>query len=173
MEPDAPVGATVFTVGHSNHSLERFLGLLRKHGIDLLVDVRSHPRSRFSPHFGRARLENDLREAGIRYLFLGKELGGRPADARFRDAEGRVLYDRLAAAPFFLSGIRRLEEEAARRRTAILCSEEDPAVCHRRILVGRALTRDGLRVVHIRKDGRAQAEEELPGGRTPLFDEPA
>lgn len=162
MDRDAPPGGAVFTVGHSNHTLLRFLGLLKEHRIGLLVDVRSHPRSRFLPHFGKARLEPALREAGIEYLFLGKELGGRPREREFHDAKGRVLYSRLERTPAFREGIRRVEEEAALRRTAVLCAEEDPFRCHRRLLVGRALVRDGLRLIHLRGDGRVQAEEELP-----------
>ena len=169
----------LFTVGHSNHSLEAFIGLLKRHGVAALVDVRSQPYSRHAPHFGRRQLEAASETYGIGYVFLGEELGGRPVGDEFYDAAGYVLYDRLARSPGFLDGIRRLEEELRRRRAAIVCSEEDPAGCHRRLLVGRVLAARGVAMYHIRGDGRIQMEGDLraaemdarrAAGQLPLFD---
>ena len=97
LEVDEPI--IVYTVGHSNPSLERFLDLLMAHGI----------AARFSPQFNRDHLEQVLREAHVDCVFLGKELGGRPTGDEFFDVEGRVRYDRLAESRVFL--------ESARTRT--------------------------------------------------------
>ena len=86
----------VLTIGHSNHSTERFLALLLERGVDEVVDVRSSPFSRFTPQFNHDALGDALHEAGIDYVFLGGELGGRPMDASCYDSDGRVMYDRLA-----------------------------------------------------------------------------
>ena len=69
---------TIFTIGHSNHSLEVFINLLQSHKIDVHVDVRSKPFSRFSPQFNKEGLEKTVKVSGIKYLFMGRELGGRP-----------------------------------------------------------------------------------------------
>jgi len=165
----------IYSIGHSNHVIEKFLQLLELHRIDVLVDVRSVPASRFAPQFGHARLRASVVDAAREYVFLGKELGGRPGGAEYYDDEGHVLYGVRAAAPDFVDGLARLAELSARRRVAILCSEENPESCHRRLLVSRALAPRGIGVEHIRGDGRLQQESELApmedaqGG---LFDAP-
>jgi len=151
----------VFTIGHSNHSLETFVGLLKSHKIDVLVDVRSKPFSRFSPQFNKENLEKAVKASGIKYLFLGKELGGRPQGSEFYDNHGFVLYSRIAESPLFLEGIDRLMEGIKTYRVAVMCSEENPVNCHRRLLVGRVLAKRGVSVRHIRGDGTVQDEDEL------------
>lgn len=151
----------IYSIGHSNHSLEVFLGLLRRHAIGAVADVRSQPYSRYSPQFSRKAIAAALEREGVRYVFLGQELGGRPQDDAFYDDEGHVLYGHLAVSETFLSGIERLEAGASRLRVAIMCSEEDPLHCHRRLLVARVLERQGTEVRHIRRDGRAEGEGDL------------
>jgi len=152
---------TIFTVGHSNHSLEVFIGLLKSHKIEVLVDVRSKPFSRFSPQFNKEGFERAVRASGIKYLFLGKELGGRPESSEFYDNQGFVLYSRIAESPLFLEGIDRLIRGIKTYRVAVMCGEENPVNCHRRLLVGRVLLKRGVNVRHIRGDGTVQNEDEL------------
>ena len=127
----------------------------------MIVEVRSHPFSKYATHFDTPVLSAALERAGMRYVFLGRELGGRPAGGAFYDDDGYVLYARVAASPRFREGVRRLLEWVEPYRLAILCSEEDPASCHRRLLVGRVLSEEGIDVTHIRGDGRVQTEAEL------------
>jgi uncharacterized protein (DUF488 family) len=163
----------IFSIGHSNHAMDVFLELLKKHRIDVLVDVRSRPYAKYASHFDQRPLREALTTAGIRYLFLGRELGGQPAKAAFYDADGHVIYQRLAESPLFIEGIQRLETGAPEHRIAIMCSEEDPASCHRRLLLGHVLEARGIPLDHIRGDGRVQTEEELvieeTGGQGDLF----
>lgn len=151
----------LFTIGHSNHSFERFLELLRGSGVEVLVDVRSQPYSKYTPYFDSDQLIKTLPPVGIKYLFLGKELGGRPSDSAFYDAEGHVVYARMATSPQFREGIGRLDAGARKFRVALLCGEEDPTNCHRRLLVARIMGKRGFEVTHIRGDGRLQREDEL------------
>ena len=151
----------IFTIGHSNHPIEKFLGLLRQHSIHILVDSRSHPYSKFVPHFDREPLSSYLEPCGVRYLYLGDELGGRPPEPEYYDTEGRVLYYRVAASDRFRSGIARLLKGSRDFRIAVLCSEEDPTCCHRRLLVSKVLTENGISVQHIRGSGVVQPESEL------------
>lgn len=151
----------MFTIGHSNHALQYFVDLLKKHAIEVLVDVRSQPRSKYAPHFDAHELKASMPAAGIEYLFLGRELGGQPEAPGFYDTEGFVLYSRIAESPPFQEGISRLERGIQQYRVAIMCSEENPAECHRRLLVGRVLTERGVDVLHIRGDGRLQPETEM------------
>ena len=151
----------VFSIGHSTHPIDVFVELLRGYAVESVADVRSTPFSRFNPQFNRHALERDLQAAGIRYVFLGEELGGRPDGDRFYDHEGHVLYGRMAESPRFESGLARLVKRAERSRVAVMCSEEDPAGCHRFLLVTRVLYLRGVDVAHIRGDGSTQRIEDV------------
>lgn len=157
---DAPVteSASVLTIGHSNRPLDGLIELLLRHRIEVLVDTRSQPYSRYSPHFARESLQRAVRDAGLRYLFMGDSLGGRPESRECYDAEGQVNYDKVEEQDFYKQGIDRLVDGIHRFRVCILCSEEDPVRCHRRRLVGRTLLRRGIQVEHIRGDGTIEAE---------------
>ena len=148
--------------------------LLRRHGVESVADVRTTPFSRFNPQFNRQSLERDLHPVGIRYLFLGEELGGRPDGDRFYDQEGHVLYGRMAESPRFESGLARLVEGAERSRVAAMCSEENPAGCHRFLLVTRVLHLRGTQVAHIRGDGSTQRTEDVDtfqGWSDPVYED--
>jgi uncharacterized protein (DUF488 family) len=111
------------------------------------------------PQFDKELMQRSLEESGVRYLFLGAELGGRPANPAYYDAKGRVLYSRLRDDARFQAGIARLETGMERFRVALVCGEEDPAHCHRRLLIGRVLAERGHIMIHIRGDGRLESDE--------------
>jgi uncharacterized protein (DUF488 family) len=144
--------------------------------VQVVADVCSYPYSNYSPHFDREPLARSLRAAGFAYVYLGREVGGRPEGAEYYDAEGHVLYGRVAESPAFREGLARLLKGIAEYRVAIMCSEEDPAGCHRRLLVGRVLAESGVAILHIRGDGTVQSEEELAAlsqsDQLSLFEEP-
>jgi uncharacterized protein (DUF488 family) len=152
----------LWTVGHSNQSFEAFHQLLLGAGIDVLIDVRSYPYSRFAPHFNREELAESLRGRGIRYGYLGEELGGRPAKDEHYDEEGHALYDPMAREPSFRRAIERLLSGARNHRIALMCSEADPGSCHRRLLVGKVLAEQGAELRHILRDGSVQVEHDVP-----------
>lgn len=151
-------GQPVFTIGHSTHSAEAFLALLRQHGIEALADVRSSPFSRFNPQFNRESLEQSLKAAGIRYVFLGKELGARSED-RSCYINGRVQYGRLAQTALFQSGLDRVLQGAAKYRLTLMCAEKEPLECHRTLLVAKALADRGHPVLHIHADGHLETHQ--------------
>ncbi len=121
----ASAKSIIFTIGHSTHSAEVFLALLRQHGVEAVADVRSSPFSRFNPQFNREPLEQFLKANGIWYVFLGKELGARSED-RSCYLDGRVQYGRLAQTALFQSGLDRVQQGAARYRVALMCAEKEP-----------------------------------------------
>ena len=131
-----------------------------------LVDVRTAPASRYNPQFNRANLEHELPQCGIQYVFAGKYLGGRPSDpacykSRALPLEGAdylhvVDYPEVMKRDWFVKGIQRLLELADEQTTAIMCSEEDPAQCHRHHLIAKYLLSEHpeVNVQHIRGDGK-------------------
>jgi uncharacterized protein (DUF488 family) len=143
----------VLTIGHSAHPPERFIALLRGADVTAIADVRSAPYSRHAPQFNRETLREELDRAGIAYVYLGRELGGRPAEGEFY-ADGAADYERMAQAPAFKQGLARVIEGAAKYRVALMCAERDPLTCHRCLLVGRALAERDVRVRHILDSGQ-------------------
>lgn len=153
----------LFSVGHSNHTAEHLLDLLAGPGIEVVADLRSSPRSVPAPQFDRATLEHALGERGIGYVWLGASLGGRPEADDLYDADGHVRYDLVARTDGFRSGLDRLLDGASRFTVAMMCAEEDPTACHRRLLVTRVLESEGTATVaHLSGDGRVETEADLP-----------
>lgn len=167
--------SSVFTVGHSNHSFEEFLHLLRTQNVEVVVDTRSAPYSRYASQFDHDNLPRELTQSGIKYLFLGSELGGRPKNPAYYDARGHVLYSRITADTAFVRGIARLERGIAKFRVALMCGEEDPSHCHRRLLLGRVLAERGHDLLHIRGDGRVETDAQVAAlsGKSLVNEQPA
>ena len=115
--------------------------------------------SQWAPFANRENLENLLSAAAIQYIYLGNLLGGHiPELNSNKKAERLKEYDFIRREEYFIRGLNRLRAEAEKHRTCILCSEEDPSQCHRRLLIGSSLAAQGIQVLHIRGDGRLQSE---------------
>lgn len=142
----------LFTIGHSIHSVERFIDLLKMHGITALCDVRSSPYSRYTPQFNRESLKDELVRYRIIYLYLGAELGPRSSDPTCYE-NGKVQYNRLADKDLFQQGLGRLRKGMTTHRIALMCAEKDPLTCHRMLLVCRNLRGDDIVIRHILEDG--------------------
>ena len=149
---------TVYTIGHSNGTAERLLGLLNRHGITAVADVRSQPYSRFNPQFNREDLASVLKASGLEYIFLGHELGARSSNSACH-RDGRAQYSLIAKTPAFERGIERLREGMENLRVAILCAEKEPLTCHRSILIGRYLHERSFDVQHILEDGSLEGHD--------------
>jgi len=150
----------VFTIGHSTHTQERFIALLRQHGITALCDVRSRPFSRINPQFNRDELKGVLPELGINYVFLGKELGARSDDPACYEG-GKVQYQRLARTELFQQGLARIRDGMSKGfRIALMCAEREPLECHRTILVARHLAALGSDVQHIHANGNLESHND-------------
>jgi len=170
---------TLFTIGHSNLPIDRIIELLKTQEIEILVDVRSSPYSKYNPQFNQDQFQWSIEKAGLHYKFAGDYLGGRPKDPEcYKDRQipevnadylHLVDYPTVMTKAFFQTGINDLIGFASKWRVAILCSEEDPAKCHRHHLIGRYLVDRGFSVLHIRSDGNLIKDELLPT----LSDEPS
>ena len=150
----------LLTVGHSILEFENFVTLLRDHGVDLVVDVRSTPQSARLPHFSQPAFEKLLHDNDVAYVFLGEELGGRPDDADAYRPDGLVDYQARRKSYAFQSGLDRLMKEQEGRTVAMMCAEEDPLECHRFLMVCPELTKLGVFPSHIRKGSRIEKQEE-------------
>jgi hypothetical protein len=151
----------IYTIGHSNHSIEHFLNLLKKHNVTALCDVRSHPYSKHNPQFNSDSLKQALKDNNIAYVFLGKELGARSNDSSCYESDGKVQYARIAQTAVFKEGINRLNKGMASYRIALMCAEKVPMTCHRTILICRHLRADDMKIKHILEDGCLETQQEM------------
>ncbi len=161
MRNDPPAAGRLLSVGHSNHDMTAFLSLLHLNGVTALADVRSSPYSARHPQFNREELRRALDGAGVLYVFLGDELGGRPAARELYDDEGRVDYETVRGTDFFRRGVERLLGGLGEHSVALMCSEADPLDCHRGLMIAPDLVERGVAVAHIRKDGSVETTPEL------------
>jgi uncharacterized protein (DUF488 family) len=168
---DAP--PPVFTVGYGARTVDQLIAVLRTHAIVFLVDVRTAPYSRFKPDFSKDALENALKQQGIRYVYLGDALGGRPADPECY-VDDKVDYERVKEKEFYQAGIERVRTAWQRGvRFALMCSEGKPEQCHRSKLIGETLDALGVPVAHIDEHDQVRSQDEviqrLTGGQLSLF----
>ena len=150
----------LFTIGHSNHSLDFFLELISLHRLSKIIDVRSNPYSKYSPHFNKDVLGGVLRNSNIDYMFLGRELGAQRSEDDCY-IEGKAKYDRIAHLSTFRHGLERVLQEVECNRVALMCSESDPITCHRTILISRELKKvcPDLKITHILADSTEEQQE--------------
>jgi uncharacterized protein (DUF488 family) len=145
----------LYSIGHGTRSAKDFMALLKEFGIEYLIDVRSQPYSKYNPQYNQNELKNLLEGNGIRYVFMGDSIGGRPKDVTCYDIEGNVDYKILNTKEFFKEGIQRLKTAYNKNiPAAIMCSESKPENCHRSKLIGKELNNDNIVLMHIDENGK-------------------
>jgi len=150
----------IYTVGHSTHTIERFIHLLKLHLITAICDVRSNPYSKFNPQFNRESLKKEFERNDIVYVFLGSELGGRTNNSNCI-LNGRVQYKCIAKTEKFNQGMDRILKGVKKYRIALMCSEKDPISCHRAILICRHLRHKNFQIMHILENGKLEENNAL------------
>lgn len=148
----------IYTIGHSKHQIDKFLEMLDSHQISALADVRSFPYSRLNPQFNKETLKKSLKEHGIVYVYLGKELGARTEDSSCY-VRGKVSFSCIANTNSFEKGMERLQKGMQTHQIVLMCAEKEPLSCHRTILVSRRLVELGITVYHIHEDGHLESHE--------------
>jgi len=150
--------STLYTVEHSNRTLEEFLSLITENEVTAIADVRSSPYSRMSPQFNCVLLKRSLQKKNISYVFLGQELGARrDEDCCYEDGVAR--YELIAKTEAFRDDLKRVRDGSQSHRIGMMCAEKDPLTCHRTILVHRHL-KDEIPITHIVTEGRLETQEE-------------
>lgn len=150
---------TIYSIGHSTHSWERFRSLLAEHRITAVADVRTSPASRAAPWSNRGDLKQSLSEVGISYSFLGAELGGRPSNPLLY-TNGVADYEKMARTELFKCGVDRIKVGSSDYRIALMCAERDPLECHRCLLVGRHMKNLDWAVLHILHNSEVESQEQ-------------
>jgi uncharacterized protein (DUF488 family) len=151
-----------FTIGYGDYPIDRFITFLQKISIDVIIDVRSSPYSRFNPQYNRENLENSLNRSDIGYRYMGDKIGGRYSHPSLLFPDGTVNYRKVRDTEKFQEGINQvLSIISSGKKTALMCAEKEPERCHRFALISPVLQSKGISVIHIRPDMRLQANEDL------------
>ncbi len=152
----------IYTIGHSNHSIDYFLELLNAFSINCLIDVRSVAASSYNPQYNKEPLSAFLKNNGITYLHFAEEFGARHSDVDFLDDEGKVDFEKIRKSWLFKNGVERVWLLHDKGLTiALMCSEGEPFDCHRFSMISIALKMEGFKVTHILKDKTLKSNEEL------------
>lgn len=159
----------IFTIGYSTHTTETFIDLLQKNNITALADVRSYPYSRHTPQFSIDFLKKALKEVGISYVFLGKELGARSENTAYY-RRGKIQYDLLAKDPLFIHGLERIHHGMKNYQIALMCAEKDPLDCHRAVLISRNIKKYNVNIEHIHSDGNLETHRAMELRMLRLYD---
>lgn len=139
----------IYSIGHGSKKIEDFIKELNSFNINYLIDVRSSPYSKFNPQFNRELLKQELSNAGVTYVYLGDTLGGLPSD-RSCYVDGKVEYNLIKEKEFFKEGLQRLITANEKNlNVAVMCSESKPEKCHRSKLIGQALLKHNISMIHI------------------------
>lgn len=158
----------IYTVGHSNHSIEKFINLLKSNNIDKIIELRSVPKSKYSPHFNKQQLIYELSINEISYLDMGKYLGGRPDDKSVLNIDNRIEENLIEKKDWYNNSIKQLIEISKKTNVAIMCSEENPNNCHRGYIITHTILKEGEEVYHIRGNGKVQKAQRV-GRQQTLF----
>lgn len=152
----------IYTIGYGRLPITDFINRLQEQEIGFLIDVRSQPYSRYKPEFSKDALKQQLDANGIKYVFMGDTLGGRPSDPMFYNGDNKIDYVKLSQAPFYQQGIGRLQKAHEQKlAVAIMCAEAKPEQCHRTNLIGSTLTELNIPVCHIDENNQLLTQAEV------------
>jgi uncharacterized protein (DUF488 family) len=156
-----PMKPKIYTIGHSNSESTQLFTRLKQYGIDILIDIRSKPYSKYTPQYNTESIKRACIHNGIKYYYLGSLLGGKPDDASILNDAGEIDYTLLSQKEYFVSGINNLLHLISKSNACLMCSEGRPDKCHRNLLVAPALNHYGVDVLHILPDGTTIDSEAL------------
>jgi len=152
----------IYTIGHSTHPVDYFLELIRKYGVNCIIDVRSVAASSYNPQYNEEPFKNFLKNNKIVYMHFSEEFGARQSDPDLLDEKGKVDFEKVRKSRLFQDGLERVWKGINKGEViAIMCSESEPLDCHRFSMVSVGLVEDGFEVKHILKDKSVKTNVEL------------
>jgi len=152
----------IFTIGYSGFKIDDFINILKLHNINIVVDVRSNPNSKFYPEYNRPSIEKILEINRIFYRNFHEEFGARQLDSSFFAEGGYLEFDKFVKSKQFISGVNKVEKGISAGYTfVLLCAEKNPAVCHRTIMVAREFSKLGYQIIHLMPEGQNITQSEI------------
>lgn len=150
----------IFTIGHSNYPMEKFIEMLRKYNINCVVDARETPYSKYNIQYNKESLQSTLKKEGFVYIYMGRELGARNREKESYTKEKYVDFEKAVTEEIFINAVERLRKGCEMGyKIAILGAMQEPIRCHRSIFIGRYLSKVGFNVKYILHEGNLAGEE--------------
>ena len=152
----------IYTIGHSNYTVERLIDMLKHYNINCVVDIRGTPYSKYNIQFDKETIRYTLTKAGFIYIYMAKELAAKRINKQSSNEEGYSDFEKVVKEKEFLEGIERLKNGCNKGyKIALLGAMQEPIRCHRSILVGRALRENGFNVKHILDNYSIASQEDI------------
>ena len=152
----------IYTLGHSNYTIEKLIDMLKKYNINCVVDIRGTPYSKYNVQFDKEIIKYTLTKAGFIYIYMAKEFAAKRINKESYNEEGYSDFELVVNEKDFLDGIERLKNGCNKGyRIALLGAMQEPIRCHRSILVGRALIKYGFNVKHILDDSSIASQDDI------------
>ena len=152
----------IYTLGHSNYTIEKLIDMLKKYDINCVVDIRGTPYSKYNVQFDKEIIRYTLTKAGFIYIYMAKEFAAKRINKESYNEEGYSDFELVVNEKDFLDGIERLKNGCNKGyRIALLGAMQEPIRCHRSILVGRALIKYGFNVKHILDDSSIASQDDI------------
>lgn len=152
----------IYAIGHSNYQLEKLVDMLKKYNIDVVVDIRETPYSKYNVQYNKEVFQESLKKQGFKYIYMGNEFGARRSDKGTYTKEGYADFEKVEKEEIFLEGIERLVKGCKMGyKIALLGAMQDPIRCHRSILLGRVLEQRGFNIKYIMHEGNLSCQEDI------------
>lgn len=152
----------IYTIGHSNYSVEKLIDMLKFYDINCVVDIRGTPYSKYNIQFDKETIKYTLTHSGFVYIYMAKELAAKRINKQSYNSEGYSDFEKVIHEDDFINGIQRLKIGCEKGyKIALLGAMQEPIRCHRSILVGRALRDYGFNVKHILDDYSIASQEDI------------
>ena len=152
----------IYTIGHSNYTIEKLIDMLKYYNINCVVDIRGTPYSKYNVQFDKETIRYTLSKAGFIYIYMAKELAAKRINKQSYNEEGYSDFEKVIKEKEFLEGIERLKNGCNKGyNIALLGAMQEPIRCHRAILVGKALRKSGFNVKHILDDYSIASQDDI------------
>ncbi|HBH3651901.1 TPA: DUF488 domain-containing protein [Clostridioides difficile] len=152
----------IFAIGHSNYPYDKLIDMIKKYDINCVVDIRETPYSKYNIQYNKEAFNESLRNSGFVYIYMGKEFGAKRTNKDVYTQEGYADFEKVAKEDIFLNGIERLKKGCQMGyRIVLLGAMQEPIRCHRSILVGKVLNKEGFNVKYIMHEGNLAYQEDI------------
>ncbi|AXU29660.1 TPA: DUF488 family protein [Clostridioides difficile] len=152
----------IFAIGHSNYPYDKLIDMIKKYDINCVVDIRETPYSKYNIQYNKEAFNESLRNSGFVYIYMGKEFGAKRTNKDVYTQEGYADFEKVAKEDIFLNGIERLKKGCQMGyRIVLLGAMQEPIRCHRSILVGKVLNKEGFDVKYIMHEGNLAYQEDI------------
>lgn len=152
----------VYAIGHSNYPFDKLIDILRKYDINCVVDIRQTPYSKYNTQYNREAFSENIKELGFTYIYMGKEFGATRQTKDSYTPRGYADFEKAVHEDIFKEGVNRLKKGCSMGyKIVLLGAMQEPIRCHRAIMVGRQLSKEGFDVKYIMHEGHIEKQEDI------------